>query len=124
MPHHRFGEETGRRVELGNSQIKEEGRTEVDKLTRERENISGNLAKMSLKLKQQTETNKDLNSLVQRMRLELSQAQESASQESSRAEALQRDLEATQIIVRSLESGKAEASALVGRLRRRTNKSL
>ena len=102
-------------VELGNSQIKEEGRTEMDKLTRERENISGSLAKMSLKLKQQTETNKDLNSLVQRMRLELSQAQENASQEGTRADALQRDLEAVQIIVRSLETGKVEAAALLKR---------
>ena len=103
-------------LELGTSQLKEEGRSEVDKLTRERENVQGSLAKMSLKLKQQTDTNKELNSLVQRMRLELSQAQENASSEATRAKDFQSEAESLQIIVKSLESSKIEATALMNKI--------
>lgn len=102
--------------DLGVSQMKEEGRSEVDKLTRDRENVQGSLAKMSHKLKQQTDTNKELNSLVQRMRLELSQAQENASNEHARAEDLQREAESLQILVKSLESNKIESAALVAKI--------
>lgn len=102
--------------ELGVSQMKEEGRSEVDKLTRDRENVQGSLAKMSLKLKQQTDTNRELNSLVQRMRHELSQAQESASSEHTRAEDLQREAESLQILVKSLESNKIESAALTNKV--------
>jgi chromosome segregation ATPase len=94
----------------------QEGKTQVDALVRERDNVSGSLAKMSHKLRQQTETSKELNAAMNRMRLELSNALDSSARECARADAAVRDVQSLQIIVSSLERSKTEADALVQRM--------
>jgi hypothetical protein len=71
---------------------------------------------MSHKLRQQTETSKELNAALSRMRIEMSNAQEAAARETARAEASIRDAQSLQIVVQSLERSKTEADALVRRL--------
>ncbi len=101
---------------MRDDQVQQEGKTQVDALVRERDNVSGSLAKMSHKLRQQTETSKELNSAMNRMRIELSNAQESSVRESARAEAAIRDVQSLQIVVSSLERSKTEADAMVQRM--------
>ena len=93
-----------------------EGRSQLDLVARERDNVSGSLAKMSHKLRQQTDTCKELNSALNRMRIEMSNLQEEAARDGARAEAAVRDVQSLQIVVQSLERSKTEADALVQRL--------
>ena len=99
-----------------NAQVQQEGKTAVDQLVRERENVQGSLAKMSHKLRQQTDTCKELNSALNRMRIELSNAQEESARSNASAESATRDIQSLQILVQSLERSKTETGAMAHRL--------
>jgi len=96
-------------------QVQQEGKTQVDQLVRERETVQGSLAKLSHKLRQQSDTSKELNSALNRMRIELSNAQEDSSRSRASAEASARDVQSLQILVQSLERSKTEADSLAHR---------
>jgi chromosome segregation ATPase len=100
---------------LQGNQLQFEANSQVEQLVRERENVQGSLAKMSYKLKQQTGTQKELNALLSRMRLELAAAQDAVTMEKSRAENAERDIKALQIVVSSLEKAKIESDILIHR---------
>lgn len=102
-------------VSLQGSQIQFEASSQVEQLVRERENVQGSLAKMSYKMKQQTSTQKELNALLSRMRLELAAAQDTVTMEKARADGLERDVSAMQIVVNSLEKNKIESDIMIQR---------
>jgi len=97
------------------NQLQFEANSQVEQLVRERENVQGSLAKMSYKLKQQTGTQKELNALLSRMRLELAAAQDAVTMEKSRADNAERDIRSMQIVVSSLEKAKIESDILIHR---------
>ena len=51
--------------------IQHESSSKLDTLVRERDNVTGSLAKMSQKLRQQTQANQELNALLTRMKTDL-----------------------------------------------------
>ena len=93
------------------SQLQQESSSHVEQLVRERDTVHGSLAKLSFKLKQQTGTQKELNALLSKMRLDLAAAQDGLAMERARAEAAEREVQALQIVVGSLEKTKVEADA-------------
>ncbi len=100
---------------MRDEQILQEGKSQVEHLVRERDTVQGSLAKLSHKLRQQTDTSKELNSALNRMRIELSNAQEDCARERARAECAVRDVQSLQILVTSLERSKTEADTLAQR---------
>lgn len=89
--------------------LQHEASSQVEQLVRERDTVHGSLAKMSFKLKQQTGTQKELNALLSKMRLDLAAALDGQAMEKARAEAAEREVSALQIVSNSLEKAKMES---------------
>ena len=97
---------------MSSSRKDEEGKTQMEQIARERDGVQGSLAKLSHKLKQQSETSKELNQALGRMRVELSNANETVVQERSKCQALEREIDSLRIVTKSLEQNKVESTLL------------
>jgi len=88
--------------------IQHESSSKVDTLVRERDNVTGSLAKMSQKLKQQTQANQELNALLTRMKTDLTLVTEEKDKEKNRAEEAEKLLLTTSTLCRTLETTSSE----------------
>lgn len=88
--------------------IQHEAGTRVDSLQRERDSVHGSLAKMSLKIKQQSQTLHELNSLLNRMRPELSTAVEGKAAAEAKVSELSIQLMQAKSSIASLENKRQE----------------
>ena len=83
--------------------IQHESSSKLDTLVRERDNVTGSLAKMSQKLKQQNQANQELNALLTRMKTDLTLTTEEKEKEKSKADELEKSLQISLTLCRTLE---------------------
>lgn len=95
-----------------NAMIQQESHYKVDNLVRERDSVQGSLAKMGNKIKQQNQTLQELNSLLTRMKADLSTAIDARDLAESRAMASEKALADVRAVASSLDHSNIENEKL------------